>query len=151
MEAKINAVAGLADKVGNAIDRNTESGEERQQQLSARHKEDMLSDSWLSKNVRPLAFLASLFMVFLALVATAILKFHGKEGIDAWVYGELVLLAGTFGGFYFNSRRTEKVAARNADANIKMERMKLKAEIVKDKRELRRQIKAEKRANRDQD
>lgn len=135
---------GIIGEVGKAIDDNVTSDEERltlhnalatihakakekeneftvkiEEQLSGRHKEDMKSDSWLSKNIRPmtLVFLTLstiLYMVYglnvempegsqKFMVYNAGLQ--GLLGLDLMVYG-----------FYFGSRGVEKVMASVAAA-----------------------------------
>jgi hypothetical protein len=74
-----------------------------EQQVTERHKNDMSSDSWLSKNIRPMLmiYLMALFTIFA--VASASLT------IDT-VYVEILkeMLMAAF-GFYFAGRTLEKV------------------------------------------
>ena len=60
MSIGLGEVTNLVDTVGKHADELFESGEERQKALTERHNTDMMSDSWLSKNVRPIAFIFSL-------------------------------------------------------------------------------------------
>ena len=79
---------------------------EMQKQVSERWKSDMNSDSWLSKNVRPmpLIFLIICTMLLIFIDAGAI-KFDVK---DTWVdLLQLVLI--TVIGAYFGGRSLEKV------------------------------------------
>ena len=77
-----------------------------EQQITARHELDMKSDSWLSKNVRPLT------LVFLLFVFVLITFFDGNAGSftlqDGYipVYQSLLSLVFTF---YFGSRGIEKI------------------------------------------
>ncbi len=78
-------------------------------EISARHKNDMHSDSWLSKNVRPLV------LVFLT-VSTVILAYATIFALDVkevalvmpWVNLLQVLLVTCY-TFYFGSRGWEKI------------------------------------------
>ena len=96
---------GLADitkgieAIGKTIDDNIESGEERQQQLSSRHQIDMVSDSWLSKNIRPIT------LIFLMLCeALIIIAMIAGKPVDQCIVGQVgTLLFGAF-GFSFHSR-----------------------------------------------
>jgi hypothetical protein len=78
--------------------------------ITTRHKTDMSSDSWLSKNVRPMA------LVFLT-VTTVILAYFSVfsdltelqiRTLDMWL-GLLLPLLLTCYGFYFGGRSLEKV------------------------------------------
>jgi hypothetical protein len=82
------------------------------QELSKRHEADMASDSWLSKNIRPLSLIA----LFFAYVIFAIMSAFGINTNDNYT-----MLLGQWGqlafGFYFSSRGLEKLAeirAKNA-------------------------------------
>jgi hypothetical protein len=114
----------LVDSVGGVIDNLTTTKEEKleaerkiqeiihsyeskmQQEVSARWKSDMESDSWLAKNVRPI------ILLFLVL-STMILIFIDAGFIDFHVDGtwidllQLILL--TVIGAYFGGRSWEKV------------------------------------------
>lgn len=126
-----SSVGSVVDSIGKAIDNNTTNDEERltlrnelvkiqaeaaakageleakfEQELTNRHAADMASDSWLSKNIRPLA------LVFLLGTVSVLALFDGNIGEfavgDSYVelYRQLLLLAF---GFYFGSRGIEKV------------------------------------------
>ena len=79
---------------------------EMQKQVSERWKVDMNSDSWLSKNIRPLVLIflvvATVLMIF---IDAGVLAFEVK---DTWVdLLQLVLI--TVIGAYFGGRSLEKV------------------------------------------
>lgn len=85
------------------------------EELSKRHLADMNSDSWLSKNIRPLA-LATL-TVFLLLLATGtlwLLPVEMKPILEIWVdlFTALTLAVYTF---YFGSRGLEKIVSKIGD------------------------------------
>ncbi len=79
---------------------------EMQKQVTERWKVDMNSDSWLSKNIRPLVLIflvvATVLMIF---IDAGVLTFEVK---DTWVdLLQLVLI--TVIGAYFGGRSLEKV------------------------------------------
>jgi hypothetical protein len=79
---------------------------EMQKQVTERWKVDMNSDSWLSKNIRPLVLIflvvATVLMIF---IDAGVLAFEVK---DTWVdLLQLVLI--TVIGAYFGGRSLEKV------------------------------------------
>lgn len=77
-----------------------------QEQVSSRHATDMNSDSWLSKNIRPMS------LIFLVLVISILAFFDGNIGnftIEKdyiLLYKSLLLMTFTF---YFGSRGAEKI------------------------------------------
>ena len=76
-----------------------------QQELTKRQQADMASDSWLSKNIRPMTLIAILFGYFIFAMMSAF-------GIDA--NQNYVTLLGNWGmlvmSFYFGGRTLEKIA-----------------------------------------
>lgn len=126
------SISDLVEKTGEAIDRVVTSDKERlelrnalqdikngaaqeanrhieamESQQTERHANDMKSDSWLSKNVRPMA----LIFLTVSTVALAYLTvFMGIESgtLDGWIDLFQVLLLSVY-GFYFTSRGFEKV------------------------------------------
>jgi len=129
-----NGAAVLIDSIGNAIDKTVTSDEEKlklknalstemnklekaqldavaayDKEVTVRHKTDMRSDSWLSKNIRPcvLAFLI-VSTVLLAYLSIFILDADKSELIAPWVELLKVLDIAVI-GFYFGSRGLEKV------------------------------------------
>jgi hypothetical protein len=76
-----------------------------QDNLTERAKNDMASDSWLSKNIRPMALIA----VFAAYFLFAMMSAFGHNANENYV-----TLLGQWGmlifSFYFGSRGMEKIA-----------------------------------------
>jgi len=75
------------------------------QELTKRAQADMGSDSWLSKNIRPL----SLIVVFFAYFLFAMMSAYGHNANETYVsllgqWGMLIF------SFYFGSRGMEKIA-----------------------------------------
>lgn len=134
----INPIKDLTkgvDSIGNAIDKNVESGEERQEQLSNRHAVDMKSDSWLSKNVRPVTLLALLVLeIFFGVAST-----FGYTPTDAILLQHGTLMVAAI-GFYFNSKKGERIAQKNVEANIALAEanVKIKEASVREEIKLKR-------------
>jgi hypothetical protein len=75
-----------------------------QQEITKRWESDMASDSWLSKNIRPLALIA-IFMAYFLFTAMSAFGYNAQESyvnlLGSW--GQIVFLA------YFGGRTVEKV------------------------------------------
>lgn len=88
--------------------------ETEQDNLTGRHKADMASDSWLSKNIRPMTLIAILtgYFVF-ALMSAFNLDTNAAyvELLGQW--GMLIM------SFYFGGRTLEKVIDLRKGANTK--------------------------------
>lgn len=120
------AGGSLVDSIGNALDKLITNDEERQmakleaeklvkqhekemaEEVTKRHKYDMQSDSWLSKNVRPAVLVYSLVTITLfALSDGNIGDFQiGDAYID--LMGNLLMSAVLF---YFGARSLDKFTA----------------------------------------
>jgi hypothetical protein len=104
-EAKAKALAELAkiEQEGKLAELQADNIEN--QELTKRQEADMASDSWLSKNIRPLSLVA----LFFAYIIFAIMSAFGINTNDNYT-----MLLGQWGqlafGFYFGSRGLEKIA-----------------------------------------
>ena len=108
-------------KVGGAVaDDLIESGEERQEALTARHEMDMVNGSWLTKNVRPLTLLT---LLFYWLILLPILQTFGVSIPDAQVNAVEMLSLAAF-TFYFGGKSFEKVQVIKAKTERKEARIK---------------------------
>lgn len=125
-----DGIKGVVDSVGNAIDNLVTSDEEKlqlknelakieldaqqkqkeldlqyEQQLTQRQANDMQSDSWLSKNIRPLTLIFILVMYSLLSISS---------GFEFKVTQSYIELLGNWGmlimSFYFGGRTFEKIA-----------------------------------------
>lgn len=125
------SVNKVVDSVGNAIDNLITSDEEKlslknelakiqieaqnrkdeldlkyQEQLTQRQQNDMTSDSWLSKNIRPLTLIFILVMYSLLSISSGF-KFEVTESyvklLGEW--GMLIM------SFYFGGRSLEKITS----------------------------------------
>lgn len=78
---------------------------QEQEELTKRAQADMASDSWLSKNIRPLSLIA----LFSAYIIFAVMSAAGIDTNESYT-----MLLGQWGqlafGFYFGSRGMEKIA-----------------------------------------
>jgi Na+/H+-translocating membrane pyrophosphatase len=135
----IKDVGGSIVDVADAVDDLYEDEQERQQVLSDRHTVDMQSDSWLSKNIRPITLLFAMVCQLIVVIGSLFVV------IDAWLVGQVGTLMATVIGFYFSSRKAEKLAAKNATANIEIEKMKTKAQIKEARRQERHERREERR------
>ena len=107
-EAKAKAqldLAKLAQDGELAVMANdTKLYETEQNNLSDRHKADMSSDSWLSKNIRPMTLVA----IFVGYFVFAMMSAFNYNANEAYVtllgqWGMLVM------SFYFGGRTLEKI------------------------------------------
>lgn len=119
----------LIEKIGDAVDKNFTSKRELElkykeiqleeskmehelnkievQAVTERHANDMMSDNWLSKNVRPMIGLTTLIliMLFTTLDAITSIGFDVPEHwVKLWVAVFSMIIA-----FYFGSRGAEKI------------------------------------------
>jgi hypothetical protein len=83
---------------------DTKLYETEQNNLSARHTADMASDSWLSKNIRPMTLIA----IFVGYFMFAMMSAFGYNANESYVtllgqWGMLVM------SFYFGGRTLEKI------------------------------------------
>ncbi len=131
--SKLDSATELISSIGNAVDKNFESGEERQAALSSRHDSDMSSDSWLSKNIRPMT------LIFLMICQTSIVfaSFFDKA-VDPWIIGQVGTLLFAAFGFYFNSKKGERMMEKRVAGATKIEKMKIKAQIKESRRDNRK-------------
>ena len=80
------------------------------QNVSKRWESDMKSDSWLSKNTRPLALI---YLTFAATMLMSVDSFHTKFDVDeSWVELLKTLLITVYVA-YFGSRGAEKITKIN--------------------------------------
>ena len=127
------AVEKVVTSVGNALDKNITNKEEKMaaekaitevllehqsnldNEVTERLKADMTSDSWLSKNIRPMT------LIFVTAIVTGITLFDGNIGDFAINTSYLPIWQSAFVTifmFYFGSRGLEKIA-QNVNLNKK--------------------------------
>lgn len=78
-----------------------------QDNLSARHQADMASDSWLSKNIRPLTLVFILCSYLLLALLDATIESLNVRGAFVELLGQWGMLVMSF---YFGGRTLEKIA-----------------------------------------
>jgi hypothetical protein len=83
---------------------------QEQEELTKRLQSDMASDSWLSKNIRPLTLVA----IFTGYFMFALMSAYGLDANEAYVtllgqWGMLVM------SFYFGGRTLEKIMSIRKD------------------------------------
>lgn len=101
---------GLLAKMANESDLY----KSEQANLSKRHEYDMASDSWLSKNIRPMTLIA----IFAGYFFFGLMSAFGKDANEAYVtllgqWGMLVM------SFYFGGRTLEKIMDMKAHKVMK--------------------------------
>jgi hypothetical protein len=83
-----------------------------QQEVTKRWQSDMSSDSWLSKNIRPLALIA-IFLGYFLFTAMSAFGYNAQESyvnlLGSW--GQIVFLA------YFGGRTAEKIMEMKGKKN----------------------------------
>jgi len=124
--------SSLVDSIGKAVDSVTTSDEEKlilrnelskamnefkermedkillkERELTIRHSNDMASDSWLSKNIRPILLIYLVFIISVLSMGDSISYFN-FDVKDSYIELFEVLLITSF-SFYFGSRGLEKV------------------------------------------
>jgi hypothetical protein len=83
---------------------DTKLYETEQNNLSDRHKADMASDSWLSKNIRPMTLVA-IFVGYFVFAMMSAFNYNANESYVTLLgqWGMLVM------SFYFGGRTLEKI------------------------------------------
>ena len=108
-EAKAKAQLDLAKMAQDGelakMANDTKLFEVEQTNTTDRWKSDMSSDSWLSKNIRPMALIA-IFLAYFIFTAMSAFGYHAHESyvqlLGQW--GQIIFLA------YFGGRTVEKLA-----------------------------------------
>ena len=132
-------VLKAADKILDAVDDNVYSEQESQQERTERLRIDMQSDNPIAKIIRPVVTLMT------GLVWSFAMVFSFFETAPSEVVYSVSAVFTMCIGFYFHSRRQEKIAAKKTDAAIKIEAMKTKHELREEKRDNRQERKEERR------
>lgn len=83
---------------------------EAEKEITARWQSDMNSDSWMSKNARPMVLLAAVLMLFIFMFLDSLnINFEVKEN---WISLYEMMLITTIGA-YFGMRSWEKIKKSN--------------------------------------
>jgi|TARA_R110000782_G_scaffold252530_2_gene340369 hypothetical protein len=120
-----SAGSNIAEKISNIVDKHTFSKVEKAQfekemeqifinakldlekEITSRHSNDMISDSWLSKNIRPLLTIFSLLLYTIFSITDGNLGSFDIQDQYVDLLGQIVIMSL---GFYFTSRGIEKTA-----------------------------------------
>ena len=105
-EERAKAERELEQMRAQARERAMKFQAEMEQELTERHKADMNSDSWMSKNIRPMV------LVYLMVAWTVFAGFSLYEQSVDTAYVDMLrqMLMAAF-GFYFTSRGLEKITS----------------------------------------
>ena len=111
-EAKAKAQVALMEMQQKGELAQIQADTAEQEELTKRQQADMASDSWLSKNIRPLTLVA----IFLGYFLFAMMSAYGLDANEAYVtllgqWGMLVM------SFYFGGRTLEKIMSIRKDKN----------------------------------
>ena len=104
--SKAEAQVKLMEMVQKGELAQIEADIKEQEELTKRQQADMTSDSWMSKNIRPMTLVA----IFLGYFLFALMSAFGHNANEAYVtllgqWGMLVM------SFYFGGRTLEKILA----------------------------------------
>lgn len=106
------------------VDNFHESGGERQAVLTERLQIDMNSDSMPSKLIRPF----TLFTLLMLEILIVLLSAYGYP-VPTEITVQVGLLLSAAFGFYFNSKKHERIAEKRAKADIDLAQQNIKANI----------------------
>lgn len=151
---KIKDLTSLLDSGGNIADKMTTTDHEVAQELTKRLSIDLTSPFKLPHLIRPISFIWAMANETILTTATIFVVFFVKDADSNSVNTLMVALAAnttiltTIVGFFFQSRKNEKIAFNNSAATVKLEEMKLKHEIEQEVLKDKHEEKASRRANR---
>jgi hypothetical protein len=84
-----------------------------QQELTKRQQSDMMSDSWLSKNIRPMTLIAILFGYFTFALMSAFDMDTNKAYVELLGQWGMLIMS-----FYFGGRTLEKIMDMKAKEKV---------------------------------
>ena len=134
-EVKLDVDKAL-EKVTNLADDSFESEDERQKQLTERLRVDMTSPFKLPHLIRPISFIWAMTLQTILSLITVVMAFRSTPANETSILAVMGSNTGilmTMVGFYFGSRRAEKINAQKVEAAIKIEDGKAKVELQKAK------------------
>ena len=103
-QAKANAQLELAKLAQSGELAQIAADTAEQQELTKRQQADMLSDSWLSKNIRPMTLIAILFGYFTFAMMSAFDMDTNKAYVELLGQWGMLIMS-----FYFGGRTLEKI------------------------------------------
>jgi len=143
----LSNVLNTADKAMDFADDSFESREEAEATRTQRQQLDMTSTFKLPQIIRPI--MAIWAMAIYTIVMIYGIAVEAVSGLEA-VGGTTAILM-TIIGFYFNSRKMEKVVAKKAETAIQLEEMREKAQIRQDRKEARQERRLERKEQKNGD
>lgn len=141
----------LIDKAMDIFDNKVSTDKTREDIRTDRAQIDSTSPFKLPHLIRPISFIWAMGNETILTWSTIVLVFFGNDIDPNAVNTLMVALAAntailtTIVGFYFNSRKIEKINAKKADATLKLEAMKTKHELREDKRDSKQERREERR------
>lgn len=110
-EEKLEAQQKLQEIMNQAEIAVMEYGQRFEEEVTKRHENDMKSDSWLSKNIRPMGLIFALVNLFLIAWASIFAKLTESQIGLAQVWIPLLVgMVGAMIGFYYSWRGAEKIS-----------------------------------------
>ena len=129
------------DKALNFADDSFESREEAESTRTRRQEIDMTSPFRLPHLIRPIMAIWAMAIYSFALIFGMI---KGQvDGLEALGSAAAILIS--IVGFYFNSRKMEKVTAKKAQAAIQLEAMRTRADLREERKESRHERREERK------
>lgn len=128
-------IDGKIDKVLNIVDSKISSDKEREQIRTDRLNIDNTSPFKLPHLIRPIAFI---WAMVLQTVLSVVSLFEYPDQLLI-VLGSNTAILTSIVGFYFNSRKQEKLVAKKAAAAIQIAKEETKQERVNERRAFRLQ------------
>jgi hypothetical protein len=129
------------ERAVNFADDSFESREEAENTRTQRQEIDMTSPFRLPHLIRPIMAIWAMAIYSFALIFGMI---KGQvDGLEALGSAAAILISVV--GFYFNSRKMEKVTAKKAQAAIELEKMKTRSELREERLDNKEQRREDKR------
>lgn len=132
----IDEIIGSIDKISGAVDENIFTEQERAETLTNRLEIDANSDNQLAKMIRPIITLVTC-LVWVFVHSFAVFREVPSEVLYSSDAAFMTCI-----GFYFDSRRREKINQRKTMAAIKIDKQRMRIE-KQDARLKRREIRRE--------
>tara|TARA_R110000851_G_C12670496_1_gene522547 strand:+ start:21 stop:482 length:462 start_codon:yes stop_codon:yes gene_type:complete len=136
MDNPMNSVNKLLGTVTKSIDDNVESSEERQKTLTERQRIDLTSAFKLPHLIRPIAFIWAMGLQTILAIMVVVMAFK-SDPVDTnsilLVVGSNAAVLTTIVGFYFQSRKSEKIEFQKMQTAIKIKEIEATTEATKEK------------------
>lgn len=130
----------ILDKGIGILGDNIEGEAKRQEMLTERLNLDTTSPFKLPHLIRPIAFIWAMALQTILSLLAIIMAFR-SDPVDTTsilgVIGSQTAILTAIVGFYFSSRRAEKIMAKQATVDLEMVKEKAKVDIIRDKDKLK--------------